>query len=91
MAHQEKLTNLLGRILSGETVDVGIFKAYEDFRYTRKKDNDGNPLFNRVISLVYFDENDRDQPSTEDFDGSIESLEAALDAHGAFDMPDDEE
>ena len=76
-----KLQTSLERVLNGETVEIGIFRVYEDFLYEGKKDQSGSPLFNRVLALVYFDEEDDDDPSTEEFDGSIESFIAALDAH----------
>jgi hypothetical protein len=89
-----KCQPLLERVLKGETVEAGIFQAWEDFQYTRTKNDDGSPQFKRVICLCYFDEDDGDpatDPSTEDFDGTLDSFIAAIEAHDGFEMDDDEE
>ena len=80
----EALKPLLERVLKGETVEIGIFQVHEDYLYKRTKDANGNPEFNRVLSLVYFDEEEDDSPSTEEFDGTVESFAAGLDAHDAL-------
>ena len=85
------LTTVLKRVLAGETVEIGIFRVWEDFLYRREKDKHGNPLFRRVIALVYFDEDDEDGPSTEDFDGTIESFIECLDAHDVLSGEDVDE
>lgn len=89
--NQQKLQALLDRVLSGETVTVGVFSVYEDFVYRRQKDANGTPLFDRVISLVYFDEEEDDSPSRENFDGTLESFKQALEAHDAFEGEDEDE
>lgn len=73
------------RVLKGETIEVGIFQVYEDFKYTRIKDTDDTPLLNRVIALVYYDEDEGDGPSFEEFDGTLASFKVCLDAHQALD------
>lgn len=85
-----KVEHLLKRILNGETVEIGVFQVWEDFQYTRTKNADGSPQFKRVLCLCYFDEDDNDAPSTEDFDGTIESFINAVEAHDGFEMDDDE-
>ncbi len=90
-ARQRRLQPYLDRVLQGETVTIGIFQIREDFIYARTKDEQGRPQFNRVLSLVYFDEAEDDQPATEEFDGTMTSFIACLNAHDAFDCMDEEE
>lgn len=73
--------NEFNRILKGETVDIGLFKVWEDFIYERKKTESGQPQFKRVLSLVYFDEDEVDSPSIHDFDGTYESFIGILGTH----------
>jgi hypothetical protein len=86
-----ELPAIYNQILEGETVDIGVFKVKEDFIYTGTKNKDGSPIMDRVISMVYFDEDDEDCPSTESFDGTFESFLAAIVAHDALEMYDMEE
>lgn len=76
-------------VLRGESVKLGIFQISEDFLYTGEKDEKGQPKFNRVVSLVYFDEDDDDNPATESFDGTFPDFVKCLEAHDLFDYFDD--
>lgn len=78
------LRQLHARLLRGETVEIGIFQARENFLYTGKKDATGNPTFRRVLSLAYVDEDEDDNPSVEAFDGSFDQFVAGLEAHDAI-------
>jgi hypothetical protein len=78
------LQPFLEKVLAGYTVKLGVFNVREDFIYTRDKEPDGRPKFNRVISLVYFDEDEDDNPSLEQFDGTMERFVECLDAHAAL-------
>ena len=80
----DELPELLRRILDGETVEAGIFRVREDFVYERRKNPDGSPVISRVLSLVYFDEEDDDEPAREPFDGSLTDLQMILEAHGVL-------
>lgn len=72
--------NLYERVLSGESVNVGNFLVSEDYLYTREKSPGGQPKFKRVLAFVY-DHEDEDVYSTEEFDGTLESFVARLEAH----------
>jgi hypothetical protein len=85
------LPRFLPKLLAGEEVDIGLYVVRENFIYQHKRDASGGPLLRRVLELVYFDEDWWDKPAREDFDGTLESLEAALDAHDAFEYDDEEE
>lgn len=85
---KEFIKPLLSQVLSGETVRVGTFQVRENFIYKREKDDKGQPLFDRVISLAYFDEDEDESPSTEEFDGTVDSFYRCLNAHDAFVMFD---
>ena len=75
------LKPFLDRVLSGETVTLGAFRVREDFLFTGKKDKAHKPIHERVLSMVYYDEDDDENPSTESFDGTMEDFIDCLDAH----------
>lgn len=85
---RDQLPDLLQKVVTGETVDIGVFKVRENYLYTGQKHPDGSPILRRVVSMVYFDEDDDDNPATEDFDGTLDSFTTALEAHAAFEMDD---
>lgn len=77
------LKRMFDRVLAGESVKVGILNFREDFPYTRRKDPaTGQPVFERVIAVTYYDEDG--VPSTDDFDGTLYSFASILDAHGVL-------
>lgn len=79
--YEQQLQEWLKLVLAGETVEIGIFQVYEDYVYKREKDIYGNPLFNRVLSLVYYDEGENDNPSREEFDGTLQSFRETLEKY----------
>lgn len=91
---ERALQPLFFKVIEGQTVKIGRFKVYEDYLYTRKKNKDGQPEFNRVLNFAYFDADSpfvydsEDFPSTENFDGTMNSFIECLIAHNALDYYD---
>lgn len=89
MTIREKLPDLLASVLAGYSVEVDAVRVHEDFVYTRKKAEDGTPIFERVLSMLYTFKDYGNHPSLLPFDGSVERLEAALTTFGvALDIVD---
>jgi hypothetical protein len=84
----EQLKEAYNKVLACATVEIGIFYVWEDYSYTRSKDEKGNPVFTRVI-LLSFSDDVNDIPSAEEFDGTYEDFIACLDQHDV--LAEDEE
>jgi hypothetical protein len=88
---ETELRDAFDGVHRGETVEIGILQVWEDFIYQRRKDANGNPELKRVLALVYFDEDEDDSPSQDEWDGSFESFRNILGSHGCDVNDEDDE